>query len=123
MFFEHEGMFRRGVEEFNARRFFEAHEVWEELWRELSGPDRIFVQALIQTAAGLYHLTCDNERGAASQLEKALEKLHRYLPAYHGINTLHLADAVRHCREQIGVNRECPGMQRTAVLPTIELQQ
>jgi len=118
MFSEQDELFRRGVDEFNAGRFFEAHEVWEELWRGMRGPERLFVQGLIQTAAGLYHLCCDNGRGARSQLDKALDKLGQFLPAYHGINTLHLVEAVRSCRQDADLSG---GGRRRALMPSIEL--
>ena len=97
MFSADEELFWKGVEEFNAGRFFEAHDVWEELWRETPAGKRLFFQGLIQTAAGLYHLTCNNYRGACSQFVKALIKLEQYLPASHGINTQHLVERVREC--------------------------
>ena len=95
-------LFRKGIEEFNTQCFFEAHDTWEELWRETSGPDRLFYQGLIQTAVGLYHLTNGNIRGARSQFGKALDKLEHYLPAYHGIDTDHLTGGVRACLERAG---------------------
>jgi predicted metal-dependent hydrolase len=95
-------LFRKGIEEFNTQCFFEAHDTWEELWRETSGPDRLFFQGLIQTAVGLYHLTNGNVRGARSQFGKALDKLGRYLPAYHGIDTVHLIEEVRECLARAG---------------------
>ncbi len=95
-------LFRKGIEEFNTRSFFEAHDTWEELWRETSGPDRLFYQGLIQTAVGLYHMTNGNLRGARSQFGKALDKLERYLPAYHGIDTGHLVQGVRACLANVG---------------------
>ena len=43
---------RAGRELFNARAFFEAHEVWEVAWRsEGAGPDKQLLQALILVAA------------------------------------------------------------------------
>lgn len=97
-----EDLFRKGIEEFNTQCFFEAHDTWEELWRATSGPDRLFYQGLIQTAVGLYHLTNGNFRGARSQFGKALDKLGRYLPAYHGIDTVHLIEEVRACLVHAG---------------------
>jgi len=90
-----EGLFERGVEEFNSRHFFEAHDVWEELWMETRGENRLFYQGLIQTAVGLYHCSNGNFKGASSQLCKAVAKLERYLPAYHGIETHALVGRVR----------------------------
>lgn len=95
-------LFRKGIEEFNTQCFFEAHDTWEELWRGTSGPDRLFYQGLIQTAVGLYHMTNGNIRGARSQFGKALDKLERYLPAYHGIDTGYLVQGVRACLASVG---------------------
>lgn len=44
--------FRRGAALFDSRRFFEAHEAWEELWRVARPDDRPILQGLIQIAAG-----------------------------------------------------------------------
>ncbi len=38
-----EDLFLRGVKAFNERDFFEAHELWEELWSEYNLSERIFV--------------------------------------------------------------------------------
>ena len=103
-------LFRKGIEEFNTQCFFEAHDTWEELWRETSGPDRLFYQGLIQTAVGLYHLANGNFRGARSQFGKALDKLEHYLPTYHGIDTAHLIGEVRACllcAGNRGADRSC----------------
>jgi uncharacterized protein len=54
-----------GVLFFNARDFFEAHEVWEDLWAESHGPERSFYQGLIQAAVGLFHFSGGNLGGAA----------------------------------------------------------
>ncbi len=53
-----------GILFFNARDFFEAHEVWEDLWADSHGPDHRFVQGLIQAAVALYHFGNGNLRGA-----------------------------------------------------------
>jgi hypothetical protein len=54
-----------GVLFFNAGDYFEAHEVWEDLWAESHGDDRRFVQGLIQAAVGLFHFGNGNLGGAA----------------------------------------------------------
>ena len=92
-----EEQFIKGIELFNAQSFFEAHDVWEELWRETRGSHRLFYQGLIQMSVGFYHLCNTNYPGACSQFEKALSKLEQYLPAHHGIDTLRLVNLVREC--------------------------
>lgn len=53
-----------GVLLFNEQEFFEAHEVWEDLWAESHGDTRRFYQGLIQAAVGLCHFANGNLRGA-----------------------------------------------------------
>jgi predicted metal-dependent hydrolase len=81
---------RRGVELFNAREFYECHEVLEDVWRPLQGEERFFLQALIHFAVGFYHHRQGNQVGAEKQLRKALGKLAGYLPAFEGIDTARL---------------------------------
>jgi uncharacterized protein len=85
--------FRQGVEEFNRAHYFEAHETLEDLWRETSGPLRLFYQGLIQLAVALYHLSNGNRRGALNLLAKGLDKLAAYQPVCQSIDV----DAL--CRE------------------------
>ena len=54
-----------GVLFFNDTDYFEAHEVWEDLWAECHGDERKFVQGLIHAAVGLHHFSTGNLGGAA----------------------------------------------------------
>ena len=47
--------FDRAVRLFNERSFFEAHEDWEDLWREAQGEEKRWLQGLIQWAAAFVH--------------------------------------------------------------------
>jgi predicted metal-dependent hydrolase len=62
---------------FNRGEYFEAHELWEEAWRDLDGVERIHVQGLIQIAAGLHHLQQRRPRPAVGLLRKGLDKISR----------------------------------------------
>ena len=53
-----------GILFFNDRDFFEAHEVWEDVWTESTGAQRRFYQGLIQAAVALHHFRNGNVRGA-----------------------------------------------------------
>ena len=79
-------LFQDGINLFNSGHYFEAHEVWEDLWRESSGPLRLYYQGLIHAAAGLHHLRKGNHGGARSQLVKSVTKLEQYPEIYCGIN-------------------------------------
>ena len=78
--------FARGVRLFNERRYYESHDVLEEVWRPLRGPGRSFLQGLIQVAVALHHLEQGNRRGADSVLERARGRLTPYAPAAFGFD-------------------------------------
>lgn len=65
----------QGRTAFNRGQYFEAHELWEEAWRDLDGRERTLVQGLIQIAAGLHHLQQERPRPATELLRKGLVKL------------------------------------------------
>ena len=65
---------------FNRGEYFLAHELWEEAWRQVTDAGRrLYVQGLIQIAAGLHHLQQHRAAPAARLLRKGLEKLSRSL--------------------------------------------
>lgn len=70
--------FLEGIRLFNAREFFEAHEVWEDLWHEMTDGNRRFVQSLIQVAVCVYHASNGNALGARRLFASAK----RYMLAY-----------------------------------------
>ena len=90
-----------GINFFNAGRFFDAHEAWEDLWRETGGPLRLYYQGLVQTAVGLHHLHRGNLNGARAQLSKALNKLEEYPPAFCRIDNGKLVEDIRALLEEL----------------------
>ena len=78
-----------GIEHFNARRYFEAHEVWEEIWLRSSDDTKLFYQMLIQAAVGLHHYERGNTRGGRGMHNRVVEKL-QLLPSFY--MSLDLAD-------------------------------
>jgi predicted metal-dependent hydrolase len=87
--------FRRGVEQFNAREFWEAHESWELVWLPAPEPDKTFLQGIIQVSAGFYHFTESNLAGARSLLRRGLAKLERCPGDYRGLRLEELRVAAR----------------------------
>jgi predicted metal-dependent hydrolase len=84
--------FRSGIALFNAGRFFEAHEAWEEIWLKESGPEKTYLQGLIQLAAAFHHGQRANPRGAKSLLAAALAKLDRCPDQHWGVAIATLRD-------------------------------
>jgi len=68
-----------GVRLFNAREFFECHEVLEALWLRSDGVERELAQGILQVGVGFYHWRRGNFRGASLCLERGLARL-RTLP-------------------------------------------
>lgn len=56
-------------------RYFEAHEVWEEVWHRERGESRKALQGLIQIAAGLHKAGLGQSRGCVRLLGAGLAKL------------------------------------------------
>jgi len=77
--------FERGIAEFNTRSFFEAHEVWEEIWLRAGEPEKTFLQGLIQVAAAFHHYGRGNTRGAGSLLAAGIAKLERFPDDHRGL--------------------------------------
>jgi uncharacterized protein len=85
----------RGIELFNAGRYWDAHEVWEEEWKpERNGPDAGFYKGLIQVAAGCLHYTRHNRRGAVNKWRSGADYLRPYLPEHRGVRLAPLVAGV-----------------------------
>ena len=79
-------LFNKGLEAYNERKFYDAHEYWEDLWSDYILPDSKFIQALIQLSVGYFHITNSNRNGAKGLLKKCVPKFEMYLPGKRGIN-------------------------------------
>jgi predicted metal-dependent hydrolase len=75
-----------GIVLFNRGDYFEAHEVWEDLWMDTAGPDKRYYQALIQAAVGLCHFCNGNVRGAVKLYHSSREYMERYAPHFQGLD-------------------------------------
>jgi uncharacterized protein len=74
-----------GIELFNRGEFFEAHEVWEDLWHECGSADRRFYQALIQAAVAAYHWSRGNATGAKRLYHSGRKYMEPFRPTYMGL--------------------------------------
>jgi uncharacterized protein len=95
---------RRGAELFDSGRLWEAHEVWEEVWRRRAGHgDRDFLKGIIQAAAGMWHATQGNMVGAVSVMSRAVDYLEPFRPAREGFDVAGLSAsldlAIAACRD------------------------
>lgn len=83
---EFDPLYLQGIAFFNACEFFEAHEVWEDLWKNYSGPLRLFYKGLIQAAVALHHFGNGNIRGARKVYGSSRGYLSQYQPICEGLD-------------------------------------
>ncbi len=96
-----EKLFEEGIAYFNSGYFFEAHDTFEEIWMDVRGRDRRFYQGLVQLATGFYHVGMKNLNGGASQLNKGIDKLQEFQPAYRKLDITGLLNSVKKCLAEI----------------------
>jgi uncharacterized protein len=90
---------REGVALFDAGRFHAAHEVWEEAWRDETGPRRLLLQGLILVAAGWLKRDAGNTRGAWTLFSRALERMGPLPASCEGVDVEGLRPHVVRWRE------------------------
>lgn len=95
-----------GIEHFNACDFFEAHEVWEDVWKDYHGPDRNFYKGLIQTAVCLHHFGNGNIRGAKKLYHSSRAYLEEYRPLRLGLDLEKLLREFEACLKEVIASTE-----------------
>ena len=120
----HDPRYLEGIEHFNKCDFFEAHEVWEELWADTQGPPRRFYQGLIQVAVCLHHFGNGNIRGAKKLYHGCRGYLEEYRPRYLDLNLDKLlAELEVCCREILESKEEFPKIDIVPdLIPEIHLE-
>jgi predicted metal-dependent hydrolase len=81
-----ESTLAEGVRLFNSGRFFEAHEVLEEIWRPAAGGTKQFLKGLIHAAVALYQYERRNLAAARSKHASTHYYLDPVGPACAGID-------------------------------------
>ena len=81
-----EKLFVDGIALFNEKKFYDAHEAWEELWSEYRSKDDLFIQGLIQLSVAFFHITNLNLKGSSNLFKKCLPKLKKFPINHRNIN-------------------------------------
>jgi len=100
--------YRRGIQLFNERRFFDAHEIWEDVWREAEGPEKKFLQGLIQVAVAFHHHSMGNLAGACSLLDRGGKNLMNYPERFEGIHVTALVVSLATWRDSLSAGTHLP---------------
>jgi uncharacterized protein len=75
-----------GIQLFNEHEFFEAHEVWEDIWHMAYGLKHDFYQGMIQCAVALEHYRRSNPRGVVSLFRSYRTKFRDVPPVFMGLD-------------------------------------
>jgi predicted metal-dependent hydrolase len=94
---DYDARYVKGVQLFNQCEFFEAHDVWEELWTEYRGESRDFYKGLIQVAVALHHFGNENIRGAKKLYHSSRGYLQAYRPKHFGCDLELLFQEMEDC--------------------------
>jgi predicted metal-dependent hydrolase len=79
-------LYNEGKKEFLDGKYYDAHEVWEDLWSDYYLKDRKFIQGLIQLSVSFVHLKNGNMVGAKNLLKKSQAKFLDYEGEHRSIN-------------------------------------
>jgi predicted metal-dependent hydrolase len=120
---EYDERYLAGIQFFNRRDFFEAHEVWEDLWHATAGPERRFIQALIQAAVALFHFGNGNVRGAARLYHSSYDYMKPFAPAFLGLDVTGFWSQMAQCCSALLTQPEPPAEARPdeSLIPTLTL--
>jgi uncharacterized protein len=110
--------FQRGISHFNAQEFFEAHEVWEEIWLVEVEPEKTFLQGIIQIAAAFHHYCRGNTDGTESLLAAGIVKLSRFPKIHRGLNIEELRSAAKHWARHVGKGEKLDKLEIPQLLRT-----
>jgi predicted metal-dependent hydrolase len=91
--------FERGAHLYDAGKFFEAHEAWEERWKTTTDTaERRFLQGLIQIAAAFHQLLVRRSPASAERLlARGLAKLDACPPSVGAMDLAAFRESLRAC--------------------------
>jgi predicted metal-dependent hydrolase len=110
---EHE--YLHGIALFNQGKFFDAHEVLEDVWRAAPHEEKKIWQGLIQVAVALHHYSTGNLVGMRSVLVRAMKNLSRHPRNFHGVEVSRLLQSLTDWLQAFDNNQPLPS------LPQIDL--
>ena len=108
--------YREGIELFNRGKYYDCHEVLEDVWREAPVPEKKFLQGLIQVAVGLHHYSTGNIVGARSLTARGHANLCRYSERHGGIDLASFREQVEKWMEAVERRGETRSRPRILII-------
>ncbi len=87
--------FYQGLRTFNQQAFYEAHEHFEDAWRQTPTDDREFFRAFLHLSGGFYRLTQDRPEAARKFFSHAKKWLANFPDSYHGFDVSQIMEVVQ----------------------------
>jgi len=85
---------KRAVDLFNDEKYWEAHEVLENIWKNANGFEKEILNGIILVAAAFVHDEKDEQDVCISILQRARKKFGRASGNYYGIDINGIADMI-----------------------------
>ena len=63
------------IELFNNKKWYEAHDAFEDIWNTLNGDERQIIQGMLQVSVSQFHLSKGNLNGATILLGEGLGRI------------------------------------------------
>jgi predicted metal-dependent hydrolase len=102
----------RGIDLFNHREFFEAHEILEDVWRATAAENKKCLQGLVQLAVAFHHHSTGNLIGMRSVLERSIRNLSSCSADCLPIKTPELLTSLNQWRDAMDTHSACPALPR-----------
>ena len=67
--------FKEALNLFNAQKWYDAHDAFEDIWNELDGDERQIIQGILQVSVSQFHLNKGNNNGAIILLGEGLGRI------------------------------------------------
>jgi predicted metal-dependent hydrolase len=115
-----DGRLREGINLFNQRRFFEAHETWEMLYQSAEIKDKPFLEGLIQLSAACRLIEDFGEiKGPVKLIYQALIRFENYQPTYLDIKVARLTATMEVWAKEL----EASGVRGEKPVPNIAVRR
>ncbi|WP_269624648.1 DUF309 domain-containing protein [Prochlorococcus marinus] len=107
--FINDSRFEIGMNLFNSCQWYKSHDVFEEIWHETGGPERMILQGILQVAVAQVHLENRNLNGATILYGEALGRLKRFHLANYGLDIEGLSNCVSKRLEFLQIGKDLAG--------------
>jgi len=112
----------KGIQQFNAREFYEQHETLEQAWREEPGPVRQLYQGILQVGVAFYQIERRNYAGALKMFQRARQYLSVLPDVCQGVDVARLRrDALAAQAELERLGTERIATFDPALIPRVEM--